>query len=212
MNKAFVITATDTDVGKTVFAAALTAALNGIYWKPVQSGNGAGIVGGTDREMVTGLIKGSAGATLPEVYLLTQPLSPHHSAELDGVVIDPAKLALPQVGRPLIVEGAGGLMVPLTRKHLYIDQFKSWNLPVILCARTGLGTINHTLLSLEALARRSIPLHGLVFLGDAMAETQRIIAEISGARMLGRLPKLPVLNAQTLQAAFAANFNLADFQ
>jgi len=112
----------------------------------------------------------------------------------------------------LIIEGAGGLMVPVTRKNLLINVFKSWNVPVILCARTGLGTLNHTLLSLEALWARKIPIHGIAFIGDINKDNMQTIAEFSGEKILGRLPMLEKLNPQTLQAAFDAHFKIEDFQ
>lgn len=210
MKSAIVITGTDTDIGKTVFAAALCEALGGSYWKPVQ----AGTQGGTDRETVRRLT-GLGEERLPaERYVLGQPLSPHRAAELDGITIDFEALtplpASPGPG-PLIIEGAGGLMVPLTREHLVIDLIGRWQAPVVLCARTALGTINHSLLSIEALKRRAIPILGIAFIGEAMADTERTIIDFAGVKRLGRLPRLPSLDPASLRAAFAANFVAADF-
>ncbi|MCP9629416.1 dethiobiotin synthase [Rhodopseudomonas palustris] len=202
-----IVTGTDTGVGKTVFAAALAGALDADYWKPVQ----AGLDEGTDRENVLQLSGLPEARLLPEAYRLNTPASPHLAAELDGVTIDPERLVLPQTQRPLVIEGAGGLLVPLTRTLLTIDVFARWQAPVVLCARTSLGTINHTLLSVEALRARHIPLLGIAFIGDENAESERVIGDFSGARRLGRLPHLPMLNAAALRAAFAANFNAADF-
>ena len=162
-----VVTGTDTGIGKTVFAAGLAGLLDGAYWKPVQSG----LADETDAQVVARLAGLSPGRILPEAYRLTQPLSPHRAAELDGVSIDLDRLTIPDAGRLLIVEGAGGLMVPLTRERLLIDVFARWRAPVVLCARTALGTINHTLLSIEALRRRDIPLLGVAFIGEAMPDT-----------------------------------------
>jgi dethiobiotin synthetase len=103
-------------------------------------------------------------------------------------------------------------MVPLTRQVLYIDVFARWGLPLVLCARTALGTINHTLLSLEAIRTRNIPLLGVAFIGDANEESEGIIVEKSGAKRLGRLPCIDPVARETLSAAFAANFRLDDFQ
>ncbi|TKB05414.1 MAG: dethiobiotin synthase, partial [Mesorhizobium sp.] len=139
------------------------------------------------------------------------PLSPHRAAELDGVEIDAHALVLPATDRPLVVEGAGGLMVPVNRRTLYIDVFARWRAPVVLCARTGLGTINHTLLSIEALRARSIELLGIAFIGDEMADTQRTIAEIGNVRILGRLPRLDPLTPEALSAAMKTSFEVADF-
>lgn len=210
MRPAFVVTGTDTDVGKTVLAAALVAALDGCYWKPVQ----AGLAGETDAETVRRLALVSADRIIPEVYRLTMPASPHLAAERDGIEIDVDRLTvLPAAGgvHLLFIEGAGGLMVPLTRKHLQIDLFVRWGLPVVLCASTRLGTINHSLLSIEALRRRGIPLHGVAFVGDEQADSERTIVEMGGVRRLGRLPHLDRLDATTLRAAFERSFRRADF-
>jgi dethiobiotin synthetase len=202
-----VVTGTDTGVGKTVFSAGLAGLLDGFYWKPVQSG----LDEETDSEVVAHLSGLPAGRILPEVYRLKMPLSPHRSAEIDGVAIEAAKLSLPDLPGPLIIEGAGGLMVPLNRQTRFIDIFQEWQLPVILCARTALGTINHTLLSVEALRARSIPVLGIVFIGDRMVDTQRTIAEMGQVRVLGRLPLLQSLAPTVLSAAMQASFNIADF-
>ena len=206
---ALVVAGTDTGVGKTVVAAMLTLALDAVYWKPVQSGT----LEGTDAATVATLTGLGPEHFLAERYLLTQPLSPHRAAELDGVEIDPAALMLPEIPaeRLLVVEGAGGLMVPLTRRTLFIDVFRRWGTPVVVVARTSLGTINHTLLSIEALRTRNIPIVGIVFAGDANADTEETITAYAGVRRLGRLARLPALNARTLQAAFAAEFRAGDF-
>lgn len=207
---ALVVTGTDTDVGKTVFAAALVAALDGVYWKPVQSGTAEG----TDRARVAALSGLDDDRLLPERYVLSRPLSPHRAAELDGVVIDPATLAPPLAdarGRPLVIEGAGGVMVPITRELLQIDLFARWRLPVVVCARTRLGTINHTLLTLEALKGRAIPIQGVAFIGEPMPDTEATIAAFSGVERLGRLPVLPSLDRASLGRAFAEHFRVADF-
>ena len=203
----FIVSGTDTGIGKTAAAALLTLGLGAHYWKPIQSGT----EDGTDTAAVKALTGLPDDRFLPEAYVLTEPLSPHRSAELDGVTIDLDRLALPQVDGPLIVEGAGGLMVPVRRDLLQIDLFKHWAAPVILCARTGLGTINHTLLSVEALRVRSMPLHGILFIGDHNADNIRTIAELSGARILGRLPWLDRVDAAALGAVFAEHFRPEDF-
>jgi len=205
MTKRIVITGTDTGIGKTVFSAGLAGLLNGFYWKPVQSG----LDEETDSEVVARLSGLPAGRVLPEVYRLRMPLSPHRSAEIDGVAIEAAKLSLPVLPGPLIIEGAGGLMVPLNRQTRFIDIFREWQLPVILCARTALGTINHTLLSIEALRARSIPLIGLAFIGEEVADTQKTIVEFSGVPQLGRLPLLDPLTSEALREATVAGFDLA---
>ena len=135
---AWVVTGTDTEIGKTVFAAALAGALQAHYWKPVQ----AGVEGGGDRERVAALSGLPAANIVPEAYRLTTPCSPHEAASRDNIAIDLARLAPPAV-RPLVIEGAGGALVPLTRELLFADVFARWGLPAIVVARTGLGTINH---------------------------------------------------------------------
>ncbi|AZO71775.1 MULTISPECIES: dethiobiotin synthase [unclassified Mesorhizobium] len=207
MTPRIVVTGTDTGVGKTVFSAGLAGLLDGFYWKPVQSG----LDEETDSEVVARLSGLPAGRVVPEVYRLKMPLSPHRSAEIDGVAIEAAKLSLPELPGTLIIEGAGGLMVPLNRQTRFIDIFREWQLPVILCARTALGTINHTLLSLEALRARSIPLLGIAFIGDEMADTQKTIAEMGKVRILGRLPRVDPLTPEALFAAMWASFNVTDF-
>ncbi len=207
MNARIVVTGTDTGIGKTVFSAALAGALDAFYWKPVQ----AGLDDETDRETVMRLSGLSEPRLLPEIYRLKTPASPHLAARIDGVIIDPQKLALPQTDRPLVIEGAGGLMVPLTETLTYIDVMAHWNVPVVLCARTTLGTINHSLLSIDALRARKIPLLGVAFIGDKNEESERIICKMGEARCLGRLPYLASLTDENLRAAFAQHFNPDDF-
>ena len=149
---------------------------------------------------------------LPEAYRLATPCSPHRAAEIDGVTIESGRLALPQVEGPLVVEGAGGALVPVTRDLLYADLFARWAQPVVLVARTALGTINHSLLSIEALKRRDVPLVGIAFVGERVEDTEATIAAIGGVKRLGRLPLLPILDRDSLAAAFAANFDLEDFR
>jgi dethiobiotin synthetase len=207
MTSRFVISGTDTGIGKTVFSAALADALNGYYWKPVQSG----LDDETDSEVVLRLGSVPRERILPEAYRLATPASPHLSARLDGIAIDPEHLAPPVTDRPLVIEGAGGLLVPLSDDLVFADIFTRWQIPVILCARTSLGTINHTLLSLEAMRHRAIPVFGIVFVGDENLETQRIIVEMGGVRSLGRLPWIPGVTAEMLRQVFRDNFGAEEF-
>ena len=207
MTARIVVTGTDTGIGKTVFAAGLTRLLDGVYFKPVQ----AGLEGETDTAAVQRLSGLPAMRMLPEVWRLRTPASPHLAAERDAVSIDPEALTLPLGDRPLIVEGAGGLMVPLTRHVLLIDVFARWGVPVVLCARTALGTLNHTLLSLEALRCRGIPVLGVALIGDAHPDNERTLAAMGRVPMLGRLPRLNPLTPQTLEAAFAGSFRRESF-
>lgn len=207
-HRAIVVSGTDTDVGKTIFAAALAGALGAVYWKPVQ----AGVDPRGDRETVATLAGLAEASLLPEAYRLSTPCSPHRAAEIDGVTIDPARLGLPQPDGPLVVEGAGGVLVPLSGDVLIADVFAMWGQPVVLVARTVLGTINHSLLSIEALRSRGIPLLGIAFVGDAQPESEAAIVRMGKVRRLGRLPWLDPLNARTLAQAFASNFRLDDFR
>jgi dethiobiotin synthetase len=208
MNQRIVVAGTDTEIGKTVFAAGLADLLDACYWKPIQSG----LDGETDSQIVARLGGLSHDRILPERYRLKTPASPHHAAEIDGISIDAAALDLPETSaRRLVIEGSGGLMVPLDRSTLYIDIFARWRLPVVLCARTALGTINHSLLSIEALRHRKIELLGIAFIGEANPESERAICEIGGVRRLGRLPRIAPLTRSTLHAAFETSFSLSDF-
>jgi dethiobiotin synthetase len=179
---AYIITGTDTDVGKTTVTAELLRITRGRYWKPVQSG--------PDHDTKTVRAKTRLGAKhfLPESYMLRQPLSPHRAAELDGVKISAAKILrdckkhLAADGpSPLLIEGAGGLMVPITRRLLQIDLFADIQAiapaPIILVARTGLGTINHTLLSLAAIRARGLQLGGIIFNGPRNDDNVRTVMD-----------------------------------
>ncbi|MCH4543373.1 ATP-dependent dethiobiotin synthetase BioD [Ochrobactrum sp. POC9] len=207
MNRTFIVTGTDTNIGKTVFSAALADALNAYYWKPVQSG----LEEATDSETVVQLARLSPLKIIPETWRLKTPASPHLSAQIDGVEIDTDALEVPSVDAPLVIEGAGGLHVPLTRRTTFVDVFARWRKPVILCAGTGLGTINHTLLSLEALDRRNIPVLGIAFIGEPQPDTEEIIPQLSDVPRLGRLPHLARLDPDTLRHAFREHFDINVF-
>lgn len=209
MMKYLIVSGTDTGVGKTVVAAMLTLGLGGVYYKPTQSGT----KDGTDRDTLQRLTDLGDERILENGITLSQPLSPHRAAELDGVEIDlDALTPPPQTDRPLIIEGAGGLMVPLNRDTLFIDLFARWQHPVVLVARTGLGTINHTLLSLEALRRRNIPILGVAFVGDENADSIRTISDMGHVKVLGRVPLMEGMNAARLTHIFETHFRRADFE
>jgi dethiobiotin synthetase len=205
---AIVVTATGTDIGKTVFAAALTAALDGCYWKPVQ----AGLDDGSDLERVGRLSGLPAERLMPEAYRLTTPCSPHRAAEIEGVTIDVDALEPPRCDRPLVIEGAGGVLVPFTRQATFADVMERWQLPVVLVAATSLGTISHSLTAIEALRTRKVDIRGIAFVGDAVEDSEATIADMGRVKRLGRLPMIDPLEPVALAAAFAANFDLADFR
>ncbi len=209
MSQRIVVAGTDTEIGKTVFSAGLAAVLGANYWKPIQ----AGLEGETDSQRVARLGGLSDDRIVPERYRLKTPASPHQAAAIDGVRIAVESLDVPDCGGyPLVIEGSGGLLVPLDGTKLYIDVFARWRLPVVLCARTTLGTINHSLLSIEALRHRKLDIIGIAFIGDSNPESERVICEIGQVRRLGRLPRLSPLTRSTLRAAFEASFNPDDFR
>ncbi|SDG88284.1 dethiobiotin synthase [Bradyrhizobium sp. Rc2d] len=203
-----VVTATGAGIGKTVFCAGLVNLLGAKFWKPIQ----AGLEGETDTERVARLGSLPSDRIVPERYRLQTAAWPYSSAEIDEVRIKTESLDLPDTGgQPLVIEGTGGLMEPLNCGSLYIDVLERWRLPVVLCASTTLGTINCSLLSIEALRRRQIDILGIAFVGEKNSDAVRAICEIGRVRWLGRLPWIAPLSADTLQAAFKASFLRGDF-
>ncbi|GAB2570198.1 dethiobiotin synthase [Spirosoma areae] len=172
-----------TEVGKTIASAVLVEALQADYWKPVQSG----ALEDSDTNTVRQLVSNRTSVFHPEAYRLKQPLSPHAAAELEGVVIELEKLTLPQTANSLVVELAGGLMVPLNQNDLNIDLVQQLKLPVVLVSRNYLGSINHTLLSVEACRSRNIQLAGLLFNGPTVPATETLILNYTGLPCLGRI-------------------------
>lgn len=192
MKRVFV-SGTDTDVGKTVLSAWLAAQWPADYWKPAQSGT----VDGSDSERVAQL----AGARChPEVWRLAAPLSPHRAAELEARELSLADVPEPPAAERLVIEGAGGLMVPLNGRELMIDLVARLKAPVLLAARSGLGTINHTLLSLQALRARGLPVLGVAMLGAPDAANRAAIEHHGRVRVLAELPRLEPLTPERLRA------------
>lgn len=189
------VTATDTDAGKTVACAWLMLHSEAKYWKPVQAG-----LEETDEASVRALTELGDNRFHQTAFSLPEPLSPHESARRAGITIDPAKLALPDNNGPLIVEGAGGLMVPLNDKMLVIDSIKQSALPVILVCRTTLGTINHSLLSLEALRARDIPVAGIILSGTDIPHNRAAIEIYGKTRVIAHIPPLEPLDKAALLA------------
>ncbi|CCD86619.1 dethiobiotin synthetase [Bradyrhizobium sp. ORS 285] len=209
MAQRIVVTGTDTGIGKTVFSAGLAGLLGARYWKPVQ----AGLAEETDSLRVQQLAGLGDDRVIPERYRLAEPASPHLAARLEGVSIDPLRLEPPDADDlPIVIEGAGGLMVPLDGDTLYLDVFARWRLPVVLCARTSLGTINHSLLSLSALRSRGIDVLGIAFIGEAHPDNEQTICRLGAVKHFGRLPWLAPLTASSLQQVFAAAFRRSDFE
>ena len=202
-NRLFV-TGTDTDVGKTVVSALIMAGRGGYYWKPVQSGT----VEGTDTATVRAIAGLAAEHCLPEAYSLRQPLSPHEAAEFDGVRIDPARLALPDIpeDEPLVVEGAGGIMVPLAPGLLTLDFMRALALPVLVVARSGLGTINHTLLTVQAIRHAGLEVAGVIMNGPRKPANRQAIEDFGGARVLAELEPLAELTPESLRRAYEKMF------
>ena len=189
-----VVCGTDTDVGKTVVSAWLVQGLQASYWKPVQSG----LDDGGDRNSVQRLLQLPPERCLREAHAFQNPVSPHWSAELDGQHLQPEDLDLPDHSGSLVVETAGGLMVPLNRQWLQIDQLQRWKLPIVLVARSGLGTLNHTLLSLEALRRRKLTVLGLILNGPLHPDNPRTLEAFGAVPVLAQLPPLQPLTAAGL--------------
>ena len=187
----FIICGTDTDIGKTLISSFFVKGLNSFYWKPIQSG----IESQTDSQTVEKLSQVSKEKIIKEAYVFTKPLSPHWAAEIDQQTIDFDMLRLPKVNGSLIVETAGGLMVPLTRNFLQIDQIKQWNLPVILVCKSSLGTLNHTLLSIEALKLRNIEILGLVVNGEKHLDNPKTLVEFSGIPLITEFPYIKKIDS-----------------
>ncbi|WP_316791067.1 dethiobiotin synthase [Thermoleptolyngbya oregonensis] len=196
----FFITGTDTNVGKTVVSALLTLGLNASYWKPIQSG----LDPISDTDYVRKVTSLDDSHFLPERFTLTQPLSPHAAAEIDGVQIHLSDFQLPSQlpYKPLIIEGAGGLMVPLNEEDFVIDLIRQFQLPVCLVARSTLGTINHTLLSLAQLRRMEIPILGVIVNGPKNEGNRAAIAHYGNVPILAELEPLAEVNPATLKQAF----------
>ena len=190
----FIICGTDTDIGKTLISSFFVKGLNSYYWKPIQSGTESQ----TDSQTIERLAQISKEKIIKEAYVFTKPLSPHWAAEIDKKTIYFEKLRLPKVSGSLIVETAGGLMVPITRNFLQIDQIKEWNLPVILVCKSSLGTLNHTLLSIEALKRRNIEILGLVVNGEKHLDNPKTLVEFSGIPLITEFPYINEMDSNDL--------------
>ena len=192
------VTGTGTGVGKTFVSAILVAGLSARYWKPVQSG----LHEKTDTAWVQEMTGLPSGHFYPEAYRFRFPLSPHVAAAKDGILIDLQLMALPQTGGHLIVEGAGGIMVPLNEHHLMLDLMKKLQLPILLVAESGLGTINHTLLSLEMLKKHSLQVLGVVMNGPRNPENRKAIEHFGNTAVCAEIEPLERIDKVTLKNAF----------
>lgn len=189
--KKYFVTGIGTDVGKSVIAAILTEALEADYWKPVQAGD----LDNSDTIKVKSLVSNTKTVFHQEAYQLTEPMSPHAAAKIDEVEIDLEKIQIPETENSLVIEGAGGLMVPLNDKGLIIDLIEKLNVEVVLVSQNYLGSINHTLLSIDVLKARNIKIAGLIFNGDTNEETESYILKSTGVPCLGRVSQHENINA-----------------
>ncbi len=188
------MTGIGTDVGKTIVAAILTEALQADYWKPVQAGN----LEQTDTHTVQKLVSNAKTVFHPEAYRFKLPASPHQAAAAENTEINPANFSLPATNNHLIIEGAGGLLVPLSPTYLIIDLIAQLQAEVILVSRNYLGSINHTLLSIQCIQQRQIPVRGIIFNGPPVPATENIITEYSGLPKLAALLPEPEINTAVI--------------
>jgi dethiobiotin synthetase len=208
-SRGFFVTGTDTGIGKTVLSALLVAALDGIYWKPVQTGS----IEGTDRDAVRLWAGCPEERLLPERYCFDPPVSPHLAAREAGVRITLDTIALPPSldTRPMIVEGAGGVMVPLNDKDLMLDLMRHLAFSVVVATRTTLGTINHTLMTLAALRSARLPVQGVVMIGHENIENRRAIEHYGKVRVIGHIPMLEKIHRAALLDVFEKHFDRRAF-
>lgn len=201
----FFVTGTDTGVGKTVVSALLCAALDAIYWKPIQTGTREG----TDRTTVMRLAKLARTRTAPEAYRFVPPVSPHLAARRAGVRIDLRKIAMPRIAshENLIAEGAGGALVPINDTQLMTDLMRHLELPVLLVARTTLGTINHTLLSLAALRAAELDVRGVIMVGRPNRDNRAAIEHYGRIEVVGVVPWIRQINRRALLEVFRTYFD-----
>lgn len=206
----FFVTGTDTNVGKTVLSALLVAALDAVYWKPVQTGASEG----TDRESVRRWAEAAEDRLPLERYRFDPPVSPHLASREAGVriALDAFELPAALAGRRWIVEGAGGVMVPVNERDLMRDLMLRIGFPVIVAARTALGTINHTLLTLAALREARLPICGVALIGDENIENRRAIEHYGDVRVVGHIPMLKKIDRATLLDVYEKYFDHQAFQ
>lgn len=181
MSSRFFISGNGTDVGKTIVSACLVHALKADYWKPIQAGG----LEHSDAHLIRGLCGNSIGNIHPSTFNLTEPMSPHAAADIDGVEINLHDLTVPATENSLIVEGAGGLLVPINRKDTILDVARRLQMPMILVCANYLGSINHSLLSIQAIKEAGLGLAGLIFFGELVQTTEEVILDKTGVKKLG---------------------------
>lgn len=209
MPSRFFITGTDTGIGKTTVSALLCTALDAMYWKPIQTGAREG----TDRSAVIRLARMSQDRAFPEAYRFDPPVSPHLAARLAGERINLRKIKLPRIARTenLIVEGAGGPLVPINRTQLMTDLMARLGLPVLLVTRTSLGTISHTLLSIAALRASRLRVEGVIMVGKPNRENRAAIEHYGAIEVVGAVPMLKKMNRTVFIRIFNRTFNREAF-
>ncbi len=202
---AIFVTGTDTGIGKTVVSAMITLGLKGGYWKPVQSGNQSV----TDTQWVKFITAFSDQHFFPETYLLSQPISPHAAAKIDQIKMQLKSIVVPDYHHlnHLIVEGAGGIMVPINEQQLMIDLMEQLGFPVLLVCRSTLGTINHTLLSLLALRQRNIPVLGIVMNGPRNESNRKAVEHYGQIPVISEIEPIKTITRATLEQAFISSFD-----
>ncbi len=189
----YFVTAIGTDSGKTLVSAIVTEALQSDYWKPVQAGRP------TDSETIAGLLSNQRSFIHPERYLLELPASPHMAADKEGLTIALDDFKLPETQNDLVIEGAGGCLVPLNNDGLMvIDLARHCNAEILLVADLYLGSINHTLLTVALLKEKKLPVKGIIFNGDSNPHSEAIILKLSGYKKLLHLPKEPKVDKTTV--------------
>lgn len=195
-NTPLFVTGIGTDVGKTVVSAILCEYFNFDYWKPIQTGKDLG----TDNETLSNLVSYDRFKIHPESYLLENPLSPHAAAKIENKNILLNRITLPTTNPNLIIEGAGGLMVPINENNETIcDLILKLQCPVVLVIKEYLGNINHSLLTLSYLKKKNIPVFGVVYVGNELPETESIIKKMTGVKTLFRVPIFPLLSKESIR-------------
>ena len=195
MSNSYFLTGIGTDVGKTVVSSILCELLHATYWKPIQSGD----LQNSDSKKIQQWLNNTV-EIIPEAYLFSEALSPHVASKIDGVSINPAMLNLPKTAGNLIVEGAGGWLVPINESGItFADLAEQWNIPIILVSRHYLGSINHTLLSIESIQSRNVNIHGIIYVGEPLPDTCEIIEKITGVKTLFSVPLFDKVDTDTIK-------------